>query len=137
MKNKGKQRFYLYLIRKQNKILRRIRRKKKSRENSRPYIGVDDKYRPDLDEANKILKTLDKKKFGIAFPIRKDYKGRVFVSIPSNFSISDYPEDVIKFLRRFYATLRDYSVKEIYLNYSECSELGFSASVTMDAIALL
>ena len=65
------------------------------------------KYRPDLDEANKILRILDKKKFGIAFPIRKDYKGRVFVSIPSNFSISDYPEEVIKFIRRFYATLRD------------------------------
>ena len=136
MKNKGKRRIFLYLRRKQNKILRRLRRKKKRKGNSNSFIGVEDKYRPNLDEVNKILKTLDKKKFGITFPIKKDYKGRVSVSIPSNFSISDNSEGVIKFLRRFYATLRNSSVKEIYLDYSECSELGLSASVVMDAIAL-
>lgn len=99
-------------------------------------MNVGDKYRPDLNEAKKILKTLDEKKFGITFPIKKDYKSRVFISIPSNFSISDNSEGVIRFLRKFYATLRNSSVKEICIDYSECNELGLSASVAMDAIAL-
>lgn len=136
MRRKGKRKYFLYLKRKYKKLLRRIRRKKKRKGNNNTFIGVEDKYRPNLEEANKILSILDRNKFGITFPITKDYKGRVTASIPSNFSISDNSEGVIKFLRRFYATLRNSSVKEIYIDYSECSELGLSASVVMDAIAL-
>lgn len=70
------------------------------------------------------------------FPIRLERRGTARVSIPSNFSVLDNPEGVIRFLKRFYATLQSGAVKEIYLDYSACNELGLSASVVMDAIAL-
>lgn len=136
MKNKGKRKKFLYLQRQQNKILRRIRRKRKSTSNNRYYTKVEEKYHPNIDEAYKIINTLDRKKFGVLFPMRIGRKGVVSVSIPSVFSVLDDPEGAIRFLKRFYATLQNKAVKEIYLDYSLCNDLGLSASVVMDAIAL-
>ena len=136
MRNKGKQKKFLYLRRKQKKALRRIRRKRKSIHNNGVYVGIEQKYHPNIDEAYKIIQTLDRKKFGMRFPIRLERRGTARVSIPSNFSVLYNPEGVIRFLKRFYATLQSGAVKEIYLDYSACNELGLSASVVMDAIAL-
>lgn len=136
MKNKGKRKKFLYLQRKQNKILRRIRRKKKVLSNNRCFTKVEEKYHPNIDEAYKIITTLDRKKFGVLFPTRLGRKGTTTVSIPSVFSVLDNPEGTIRFLKRFYAILRNKAVKEIYLDYASCNNLGLSASVTMDAIAL-
>lgn len=136
MKNKGKRRVFLYLRRKFKKILRGIRRKNKSKYKKKSYVLVENKYRPNSDEANKILKTLDGKNFGVLCQIKKDYEDCVKISIPSIFSISYNSEGVIKFLKTFYTTVRNPTVKEVYLDYSNCNELGLSASVVMDAIAL-
>ena len=136
MKNKGKRRYFLYLQRRYNKVLRKIRRKSKHKYIKKSRINSEDKFVPNIDEAGQILKIFDDKKFGVLFLFNEEFDGHVDVHIPSKFSISDDPEGVIKFLKRFYSTLQKPSIKEVYLDYSGCGELGLSASVVMDVIAL-
>lgn len=131
IKQKGKQKYLLYLHRNQQKIIRN-RQKRYQRKH---HIRRSGKYQENNFLGNdyiNVINLLDEKKF--ASPHYS--KEQEILVIPEIFSISETPEIVIKLLRRMYTILRCERTKRLIFDHSHCINLGLSASTIMDIIVL-
>lgn len=135
MKNKGKQKYFLFLKRKQEKILRRIQRKSKKKYIVNSCSNDITECKSQYGETSKIINTFDQKKSRIRFPVISSFNDKASFSIPSIFSVSENPENVIRFIWQFYDIINHKSIKNIELDYSCCNNLGLSASVILNVIA--
>ncbi len=135
MRGKGKQRIYLYNIRKHNKRLRRKRRLKKKR-NASLYSASGAYKEPFKENENKkVIRHLNKKKFAETnmLHIAKEHENIV---IPEIFSMSDSPEIAINVLKNIYKLAMQDRTKELNFDHRLCRVLGLSASTIMDIIIL-
>jgi len=89
-----------------------------------------------MQETGKLICHLNEKEFGKAGKVSKHLNKEMWIKIPKIFSISERPETTIDFLRQLYKVLMAEQIEMIHFNYSECENLGFSASVIMDVIIL-
>lgn len=89
-----------------------------------------------MQETWKLIGHLNKKEFAKYGEISKNLDKELRIKIPKIFSISEKPEITIDFLRQLYNVLMAEQIKLIHFDYSDCMNLGFSASVIMDVIIM-
>lgn len=132
IKKKGKQKYFLYLMRNQKKILRAWQRRYKKGANSKAASGSREENFLGSDYIS-VIRHLDHKNFAIPnfFPKKEET-----IHIPEVFSISENAENVIKLLRKVYTIIRCPKTRELFFDHANCSNLGLSASTIMDIIVL-
>lgn len=118
-----------FSINKTNKIMRQMHREKyhhikgiKGEKNSKK------KYIP-----NKVIKLLDLKSFYHKVEVKENI---VDIEIPQTFSLITNPEESIKTLKKIFTAIQNEKVREVFLDYSKCEELGLCASSVTDIIIL-
>lgn len=116
-----------YLMRKLRRILKRKRKRKKSKRQTAKHT---------IYYGSKLLNFLNRKKFSEGNYFRANNKSFVSVKIPKIFSLIENPNETLKILKDIsYQGQKPY-VKEMFIDHSECEELGISASAVMDVIIL-
>lgn len=135
MKNKGKRKLFLYINRRQRKIVRQKRRSKKRRTKIIRSGNLTHNIDPVGKVNQKVLDHLQKKKFGNINGTHIP-KNKEKVYIPETFSMSDSPEVAIRVLKNVYKLAMQSQTKELEFNHTHCKNLGLSASTIMDMIIL-
>lgn len=134
MKNKGKQRQYLFTRR---RAIRTGKLEYKKRLRHRAFGGIntaepDTAFMP-IGYSHKVLKHLKEANFELLEYINGSV---ATVRLPRVFSISENPEETIRTLRRLYTVGKKERVGKIVFNYDDCEQMGLSASTIMDVIVL-
>lgn len=129
MNKKRKHKKRKFEANKANKIIRQ-RHRKKYHHIKGVQIGINGKkiYIP-----NKVIKLLDLKNF---YEKIEKNQNIVIIDIPEKFSLITNPEKSIQTLKKIFTTIKNEKVKEIFLDYSKCEELGLCASSVTDIIIL-
>ena len=132
IKKKGKQKYILYLMRRQRKILRARQRHKKKTFNSKGHCIPQEEHFLGRDYIS-VINHLDHNNFAMPnfFPKKVET-----IHIPEIFSISENAENVIKLLRKVYTIIRSQKTSELIFDHTKCSNLELSASTIMDIIVL-
>lgn len=137
MKNKGKQREFIYYKR---HITRkgRINQKKylKKSFQMEQYENEDEKtgfMSPGY--SHKVLSHFKREKFDL-LGVNIGYSRTYVIRLPRIFSISENPEETIRTLRKLYTIGKNPVVKKIQFEYDDCEVMGLSASTIMDIIVL-
>ena len=108
----------------------RIRQKRNKRKKASAALKNDNIY------PNKVFYFLKKKKFEKRRKFFRYYGNKITLLVPSDFSISDNPNETIDFLQELYYCGSKLDIKEINIDHSECYNLEIAASTIMDVIVL-
>lgn len=136
MRNKGKQREFIY----KNRVATKRGEARRRRKNKGTTTSVRRTMQEEIGfmssgYSHKVLKHLQKERFAL-----KDFSigfgGNVTIRLPRIFSISENPEAAIKIFRKLYTVGKNPIVKKIRFEYDECERMGLSASTIMDVIVL-
>lgn len=112
-----------------NKEIRRLRRKNR-RKRFKTQKENNDTFVTDVIDIMYKKRIVAKEK-----RIRKQ-KRQEIIELPKIFSFSKKPEEVMEVLAQIVTIALNSSADEIYFDYSNCMELGISASTIMDIILL-
>lgn len=132
MDKKNKQKRRLYTIRNFKKLCRN----KRNREGKRRYLNIQSSERIEynlIPSYMKVIRHLDEKLFGLndeRFILNKT----AYINVPEIFSISEKPNETIRFLRQLYALAKSDKINKMKFDHSQCKMLGLSASTIMDII---
>jgi len=131
MDKKNKQKRRLYELRNQDKLARNRKKRlggclPKAKSTNEVDHGIVPSYL-------KVIRHLDANGFALNDK-SVILNGTAYIKVPEEFSISEKPNETIKFLRTLYAIGKNDTIRKIVFNHSDCKKLGLSASTIMDVI---
>ncbi len=95
---------------------------------------IDVQKKSFIPDYQKVISHLENVNFALTINNWKEDK--IKIVIPERFSISERPNETIRFLRRIYTFGKCDYIREITFDHSKCEFLGLSASTIMDIIIL-
>lgn len=132
MDKKNKQKRHLYFIRNLNKLSRNRKNRYGKKVHSN-IVSSNSIQKNLIPSYMKVIRCLDNK----SFPLNDKkiiINDKAYINVPEVFSISENPNETIRFLRQLYAIAKSAKINIMQFDHSNCRLLGLSASTIMDII---